>query len=75
METQNTEIIPDHRTRLVDLFSHQIYNLSKSDCARVLNQSLGCHHESCIKQLKFIPSGKLTPVQSSLRVGGRCYKL
>ena len=72
MKTKNAEIILDHRTRPVDLFSHEIYDLLESDCARVPSRSFGGHHESQIKQLDIVPSGKLA--QSSLRVGGG-YKL
>ena len=49
----------------------EIYDLFKSDCASVLNRSFGSHHESRIKQLEFVPSGKLTPAQSSLRMVGK----
>ena len=45
-------------------------SLALSDWARLPNRSLGGYHESCIKQPKFVPSGKLTPAQSSLCVEG-----
>ena len=70
METKNGKINLGHYTSPVVSFSHQIYNLFKSDCARVLNQSFGSHCEYCIKQLEFVPSSKLMPVQSSLRMAG-----
>ena len=81
METQNAEIILDHRTRSMDLFCHGIYDLFEWDCARAPNRSSGVHHYSGIKQLEFVPSGQLTTVQNSLRVcvlgggGDRGYKL
>ena len=45
----------------------KIHDLFESDCARVPNRSLGGHHESGIKKL-VVPSGTLTPAQSSLQV-------
>ena len=44
--------------RPVDLFPHEIYDLSYSDCARVPKRSFGGHHEFRTKQFE----------QSSLRV-------
>ena len=70
MATQNGKINLGHHTSPVVLSRHQIYDLFKSDCARVLHQSFGSHCEYCIKQLEFVPSSNLTPVQSSLRMGG-----
>ena len=61
METKNAEIILDHHTHPVVLCNHEIYDLFKSDRAHVLNQSFGSHHESCLKQLEFVTSSKLTP--------------
>ena len=73
METNNAEINLDHRTRPEDLFSHQIYDLFQSDCARAPNRSLGDHHESRIAQLDFVPSGKLTPAHNH-RLGRRKWR-
>ena len=39
METKNTEINLDYRTRPVLLFSHQIHDLFESDCSRVQNRT------------------------------------
>ena len=54
MVAQNAEINLDHCTRPADLFSHEIYDLFVSDCARLLNRSFGGHHDSRIKQLEFV---------------------
>ena len=69
MEIKSEETFLNHRTRPVDLFSHEVYDLFELDCACVPNRSFGGHHESRVKGLEFVPSGKLTTAQSSLRVG------
>ena len=70
METGIAERILDHRTRPVDLFGYQKYNLRELDCARVPNRSFGSRPQSRIEQNEFAGAIWLTLSQSILPVRG-----
>ena len=59
----------------VVLFSHQIYNLLRVGLCACTEPVFWRPSWISYQTADFVPSSKLTPAQSSLRVGGRCYKL
>ena len=73
-KTKTLKIILDHCTRPVVLFSHQINNLLWVGLCMCTKLVFWLPSWISYQTADFVPSGKLTPAQSSLRVGGRCYK-